>query len=249
MAPIDLVVNTKGYEKFPADVLGACVTVDDVAAVSMTGERSSKGEPGEVVEIGSGVCVTKCGHILTAGHAAPMQGDRRRVTFPSGHSSLAFCIVTSDKYDLSILQMLDESMRGKLSHPAVSIAAQPAPVGCKLVCVGQPGVRARQRLEPSYGRVVAQSKRPLAAQLDSGGIVHDCPTHAGSSGSPLFHFETGELVGLHTGFSHDKFQAEAVTLEAIREVLAGYPAGRQALDPSMTAKQALKGPSGRRPCK
>ena len=48
MAPIDLVVNTKGYEKFPADVLGACVTVDDVAAVSMTGERSSSRWRGNV---------------------------------------------------------------------------------------------------------------------------------------------------------------------------------------------------------
>jgi len=227
MPSIDLVVRAKGYDNFPDEVLAACVTVDDVGVTPMVGARSDGATPGAVIAIGSGVCVTKEGHILTAGHVAPNAGDRRRVTFPSGYSKMAFCLFASERYDLSILQVLDFK---KFAEPIVSIAAQPAAAKCKVICVGQPGVRAKQRLEASYGRIVVQSKQPLAPQLESGGVVHDCPVYAGSSGSPLLHFETGELVGLHVGFDHNKFQAEAVTLEAIREVLAGYPAGRQALD-------------------
>ena len=46
--------------------------------------------------------------------------------------------------------------------------------------------------------------------------------YAGSSGSALLHGQTGELVGIHTGFDHKKFSAEGVTLEAVRKFLAQY---------------------------
>ena len=60
---------------------------------------------------------------------------------------------------------------------------------------------------------------PLAAQQEHGGMAHDCPVYGGSSGSPLLMACTAELVGVHTCFDHGKFEAQAVTLEAIRSLL------------------------------
>ena len=77
------------------------------------------------------------------------------------------------------------------------------------------------RLEATLGRIAQQCRDPLREQLEEGGIAHDCPVYGGSSGSPLLHGRTGELVGIHTGFDFRRFQAEAVTLEAIREFLRG----------------------------
>jgi len=52
-------------------------------------------------------------------------------------------------------------------------------------------------------------------------MVHNCPVYGGSSGSPLLHGDTGELVGVHVGFDHNRFEAQAVTLQAVREFLVG----------------------------
>ena len=192
---VDLVVTAKGFETFPAWVLDACVNVDSWSS------------------IGSGVCVGSGGLILTAGHVASL-GDVRRVTFRDGRAADATCLKTCDIYDLSLLKMPTGE------YPAARLADGPAPVKSKVACVGQPGVRAKQRLEVSVGKIVLQTKEPLAPQLESGGLVHNCPIYSGSSGSPLFHFQTGSIVGIHTGFDHNKFQAEAVTVEAIKEFVS-----------------------------
>ena len=57
----------------------------------------------------------------------------------------------------------------------------PAAVKSKLVCVGQPGVRAKQRLEANVGKCTSQARDPLAAQMEVGGMVHNCPVYGGSS--------------------------------------------------------------------
>ena len=51
-------------------------------------------------------------------------------------------------------------------------------------------------------------------------------TLAGSSGSPLLLADTGELVGVHTGFDLNRFEAQAVTLQAVRSFLADTAAQR-----------------------
>ena len=55
--------------------------------------------------------------------------------------------------------------------------------------------------------------------MEVGGLVHDCPVYGGCSGAPLLHAQTGELVGVHVGFDHNRFQAQAVTVQAVREFL------------------------------
>jgi hypothetical protein len=206
---VELSVDARGFESFPArsDTLGACVTVDNI------------GVDGEPVEIGSGACVSAEGLVLTAGHVAPTVGAVRRVSFPSGATFSAKCVRTAALYDLALLQV--ECGKATRSLPALQVAEHPAPVKAKLVCVGQPGVRAKQRLEANVGKCTAQSKDPLAKQLECGGMAHSCPVYAGSSGSPLLLAASGELVGVHTGFDLNRFEAQAVTLQAVRDFLAG----------------------------
>ena len=212
LPPVSLSVNARGFESFPAraTTLGACVTVDNI------------GVDGEPVEIGSGACVSAEGLILTAGHVAPTVGALRRVSFASGATFNAKCVKTAALYDLALLQVEDgKAARAACrSLPALKVAEQPAKVKAKLVCVGQPGVRAKQRLEANVGKCTAQSKDPLSEQLEDGGMAHNCPVYAGSSGSPLLLAASGELVGVHTGFDLNKFEAQAVTLQAVREFLA-----------------------------
>ena len=208
LPPVQLSVDARGFESFPtsANILGACVTVDNL------------GPDGEPIEIGSGACVSGEGLILTAGHVAPAVGAVRRVSFASGDTFFAKCIKTAELYDLALLQV--ESGMAASSFPALKVADQPAPVKAKLVCVGQPGVRAKERLEANVGKCTSQSKVPLAEQLEYGGMVHSCPVYAGSSGSPLLLASSGELVGVHTGFDLNKFEAQAITLQAVRNFLA-----------------------------
>ena len=193
-----LSVTAKGFD-FPSAVLGACVTVDDVGEDWVSES-----------EIGSGICVSEEGHILTAGHVAPTVGCTRRVAFASGLTLRGKCVKVSQQYDLALLQVA-----GCPPFPTITLATAPAKPKCKVVCVGQPGVRAKQRLEANTGKVVSQWKCPLDPQMEVGGLVHTCPVYAGSSGSALLHGETGELVGIHTGFDLLKFEAQAVTLEAL----------------------------------
>ena len=128
LPPVQLSVDARGFESFPtsANILGACVTVDNL------------GPDGEPIEIGSGACVSGEGLILTAGHVAPAVGAVRRVSFASGDTFFAKWIKTAELYDLALLQV--ESGMAASSFPALKVADQPAPVKAKLVCVGQPGV-------------------------------------------------------------------------------------------------------------
>ena len=52
----------------------------------------------------------------------------------------------------------------------------------RVVCVGQPGARANERLEAMVGKILAHSKHPLDPQVVVGGVVHNCPIYLGSSG-------------------------------------------------------------------
>ena len=54
------------------------------------------------------------------------------------------------------------------------------------------------------------------------GLVHNCPVYGGSSGSPLLRADTGELVGIHSAFDFNRFEAQAVTLEALQVFLQKY---------------------------
>ena len=91
------VVRAKGYEAFPVEVLEACVSVDNT-------ETESE------IEIGSGVCVSSQGLILTAGHVAPARGSTRRVAFANGCTLPAVCIDVSQLYDLSLLKVTVHTM-------------------------------------------------------------------------------------------------------------------------------------------
>lgn len=201
LAPLEIEVNGKGKEAFPRAALAGCVTVDNL----------------EDGEIGSGCCVDPDqGLILTAGHAAETVGAVRRVAFPSGVTVLAECVRVSTDYDLSLL-LIQEPARSP--YPYVRICHSSATTKAKLFCVGQPGVRAKQRLEANLGKVVSQTKRPLESQLEGGGLVHDCPVYGGCSGAPLLHAQTGELLGVHVCFDHNRFEAQAVTVEAVRQFI------------------------------
>jgi hypothetical protein len=46
--------------------------------------------------------------------------------------------------------------------------------------------------------------------------------YGGCSGAALLHGETAELVGIHTGFDHKKFEAQAITLEAINAFVGAF---------------------------
>ncbi len=190
----------KGYEFFPLAVMQSCCAVNTI-------------KNKQTVEIGSGVCVLP-GIILTAKHVAPTKGRVRRVQFMNGASFDAKCIKCSPRYDLALLKVPQHITE------CAKLSTLPAPLKRKVVCVGQQGTRATEMLQATYGKITWQSKHPLEEQEDIGGITHSCPVWGGSSGSPLFDGTSGELVGLHTGFDHNKFQAEAITIEAIRAFTA-----------------------------
>lgn len=108
------------------------------------------------------------------------------------------------------------------SFPMVSVADSTASrlrVKSKLVCVGQPGRARASRLEATTGTITAVPKDPLRDQSELGALEHDCPVFAGNSGSPLLLADTGELVGIHTGYNFNRFTACATTAEAVRELL------------------------------
>ena len=209
-----LSVRAKGFDCFPSEALQACVAVDTL------------GDDGEPVAIGSGACISKEGLILTAGHVAPVVGCVRRISFASSMTLMAKCIKTGGtQYDLALLQPIHMQhrmgTRGDVvltaGFPSLQVAAQPATLKAKLVCVGQPGVRAKQRLEANVGKCTRRTKHPLSEQHESGGgMAHSCPVYGGSSGSPLLLGSSGELVGVHIAFDMNKFEAQAVTLEAVR---------------------------------
>ena len=196
----------------------------------------------EVTEIGSGVNISPLGLILTACHVAPELECLRIVAFADGVPMCGKCIAVSEKWDLALLQILvpakpkpkgkktngSKTKRSRLEKgpaqlPVVAIRKSSPRRGEKLVCVGQPGRPRGARLECVTGSVVSVAKDPLCVQDNDssvGGLVHSCPVFAGNSA--LLRASTGELIGVHTGYSHKRYSYHGTTLEAIKAFLSTH---------------------------
>lgn len=216
--------------------VSACVSIERVPGLETTEFPSTS--DGAAGEIGSGICISASGQVLTAGHVAPHIGCLRVAAFADGVTFSAQCVAVSETWDLALLQLTPKlhntntgqrkGKKGKCrkaaQYPHVRLSdTAPAPKD-RVVCIGQPGRPRGERLEVVAGRILRIADDPLSDQSQSnddadGGLVHSCPAFAGNSGSALLAVDTGELVGMHTGYNHKRHTYHGTTWEAIQAFL------------------------------
>lgn len=152
------------------------------------------------------------------------------------------CVQVSDHYDLALVKLpqsevakhypTDDEDETAFHWPPIVEDLNEEVTSDEIdevMCVGQIGgveSRGKSCLEISEGKCLSYSKNPLKPQMESAGLAHNCPVYAGNSGGPILNGHSGwggQLVGIHTGFNHNKFHGEAVTLEAIKKFLGECP--------------------------
>ena len=108
-------------------------------------------------------------------------------------------ITTERALDVALLRLDRDA-----SRPTAALAVGRAAPGSPAVLIGHPG-GAPQIVSLAACRIVA-SLPPLDPSRSSFEVSHACFTETGSSGAPLFDFETGAVVALH----HEGFERAAV---------------------------------------
>lgn len=199
------------------------------------------------VGTGSGVCVDPRCLILTNAHVAKKIGERVIVIFPDGGQIIGVCIALNRKWDLALVGArvqidgkangeLSSSKRGDVSgevvfskfasFPFAQIAGEPATLGAKLICIGQPASMTPggkptyyPRYDVSVGSVLEVGADPLGDQSELGQIRHDAWTYWGHSGSPLFD-EHGHIAAMHNSWDATQGQRHAVSHQAIKQFLS-----------------------------
>ena len=140
---------------------------------------------------GSGVLVSKEGHVLTAAHVAGRAGLEVRVIMPDGRKYRGTTLGMNKGVDAAMLKINRQLRDGEeIAWPYASMgqAAELEP-GSWCLALGHPGGYQTDR-QPvvRFGRVLSTNKMV---------ITTDCKLIGGDSGGPLFDME-GNVIGIHS---------------------------------------------------
>lgn len=139
---------------------------------------------------GSGVIVSRDGHVLTAGHIVlASQGDAVTLVLADGRTVSARWLGVNYAADTGMLKIVDSG-----DWPFAELAdAAPPERGDWCVCLGHPGGYTSLRPFPvvKVGRV---------RHINSARIVTDCAIRSGDSGGPLCDL-SGRVIGIHSQVS------------------------------------------------
>ncbi len=152
---------------------------------------------------GSGVIVSKDGHILTAGHVTSEPGRTVTVVMEDGSKHAAESLGVSNFSDVGLARMEE-----KESWPVAEMAegeTSAGRVGDWCFALGHPGGYSKERgLVVRLGRII--KKRESVLQTD-------CKLLGGDSGGPLFDMD-GRVIGIHSRISGDSDENFHVPIEA-----------------------------------
>lgn len=137
---------------------------------------------------GSGVVVSKEGHVLTCAHVAREAGRRVIISFPDGRTARATTLGNYYSADAGVLKIDKPG-----DYPWAEMAdAEDIKVADWVLAVGYPITFPKRQLPPvRIGRITRYSRNQL---------VTDAPIMGGDSGGPLFNLD-GQVVGVNSRVS------------------------------------------------
>jgi serine protease Do len=172
---------------------GAPQTVDELRAMQDVTQRLSEQVMRSTVGVrvgpaqGSGVIVTKEGHVLTAAHVAGTPGRSATFILNDGRTVRGKTLGAFYDLDAGLLQITDPGAPGW--QPAAVGESKPLRVGQWCLGTGHPGGFERGR------SAVVRLGRILRVEDD--GVTTDITLVGGDSGGPLFDME-GRVIGIHS---------------------------------------------------
>ena len=153
---------------------------------------------------GSGVVVSKEGHVLTCAHVNQRPGRTITVTFPDGKRVKAITLGNNHGIDAGMAKILEPG-----DYPFVNIGSSAdAQLGQWCLAVGYP-VSFQRGQQPAVrlGRVTHNKERM---------IVTDCLIMGGDSGGPLFDL-FGNVIGINSRVNNSLDTNIHVPVDAFRE--------------------------------
>jgi S1-C subfamily serine protease len=153
---------------------------------------------------GSGVIVTKEGHVLTAAHVAAAPGRDATFILNDGRSVRGKTLGVFYDLDAGLLQITE----GGPWKPASVGDSNKIQVGQWCLGTGHPGGYERGRnAVVRFGRIL---------RIEDDGITTDCTLVGGDSGGPLFDMQ-GRVIGIHSRIGNSLTANVHVPVSAYRE--------------------------------
>ena len=177
-------------------------------------EDSEEQAPEPVRSHGSGALITKDGYIVTNDHVV---GNAVQVTviMNDGQEFLAKIVGTDPETDLAVIKIEGSNF------PIVRWGdTSKLEIGDRVVAIGSPG----QLTQTVTSGIVSQMHRRPGTSKYEDTIQIDAALNPGSSGGPLFHGESGELIGVNNAIvsPNGGFAGVGLTIPAavVKEIAA-----------------------------
>ncbi|MCW5206697.1 trypsin-like peptidase domain-containing protein, partial [Desulfobulbus sp. F5] len=134
-------------------------------------------------------------------------------------------IEESNGPDIAFLQINNESFTGDKNISPVKLSSIPVQLNDYICAVGYPQEDKRypdqdlmrRMLEKIYN--VKRVSPGIVKHVETDRFIHDCSTLSGNSGSVIFNYKKGEVIGIHFGWSENYTSNYAVPSSIIAEKL------------------------------
>lgn len=160
--------------------------------------------------------------VIGAGSVVNFRQEKDRNDMESDKAPIRKVLARHPRLDMAMLEL--ERPRGAF----LDLTAKSLSPGEAVVAIGYPGPGEADN--PAFLNVIFQSrygvKRASYGETldgtDEQDVFHDCTTTRGSSGSPIFHLQTGNVVAMHRSGSF-LYRNEAVPAAALITFLESRP--------------------------
>lgn len=181
-------------------------------------------------EAGTGVCIDKCGTILTCAHCVEFGLNSIKVVLtPLGIIYEARCIKYDTECDLALLQVISSD----IDFSYISVIDFNVENNDSVMCFGQAGQddleTTKAKVKTNYPYLEVSKGYYLGLNLDCtdpydnkdiGQMSHSAWTYWGHSGAPLISTTEGLLLALHSSWDSDTETRHGIPLCAILKFLS-----------------------------